>query len=140
LPPDDGPVDFSLPHAREATLAERKVWFFVMTPEIANRPGSQWARSGAASPESYVFRPVSPEGWFALLAFAALAIGVMAGIWMGLVLPGHVSVAMAIVFTVMVEAIVVGCFVLLVQLRMTPRPAARKPVTDGMDQTFQTLW
>ena len=49
---------------------------------------------------------------------------------------------MAIVFTVMFEAIVVGCFVLLVQLRMTPRPAGPEPepVTDGMDQTFQTLW
>jgi hypothetical protein len=62
------------------------------------------------------------------------------GIWIGLVLPGHISVAMAIVFTVMFEAIVVGCFVLLVQLRMTPRPAGPEPVTDGMDQTFQTLW
>lgn len=123
-------------------MAERKVWFLVMTPEIAKRPDSQWARSGAASPDNYVFRPFSPEGWIALLAFGALAIGVLLGIWIGLVLPGHISVAMAIVFTVMFEAIVVGCFVLLVQLRMTPRPAGPEPepVTDGMDQTFQTLW
>jgi len=110
-----------------------------MTPEIAKRPDSQWARSGAASPDYYVFRPVSPEGWIALLALGVLAVGVLLAIWMGLALPGHVSVAMAIVFTVMFEAIVVGCFVLLVQLRMTPRPARLKPITDGMDQTFQTL-
>ena len=63
------------------------------------------------------------------------------GIWLGMVLPGHLSVAMAIVFTVMVESIVVSSFVLLVQLRMAlPAGSQPKPITDEMDQIFQIRW
>lgn len=122
-------------------MADRKAWFFVMTPEIANRPGSQWARTGVASPDTYAFRPIAPEGWIALLAFAVLAMIPPLGIWLGMVLPGHLSVAMAIVFTVMVEAIIVSSFVLLVQLRMAlPAGSQPKPITDEMDQIFQIRW
>lgn len=118
-------------------MTERKAWFFVMTPEIAARPGSQWARTGVASPDTYAFRPIAPEGWVALIGFAALAVAVLLGIWIGLVMPGHVPAAMGIVFTVMVESIVIGSFVLLVQWRMPPR-GDFKPVE--IDQTFQILW
>lgn len=119
-------------------MAERKAWFFVMTPEIANRPDSQWARAGVASPDTYAFKPIAPEGWAALIGFASVALAILLGIWIGLVMPGHVPVAMAIVFTVMVESMVIGGFVLLVQLTMTPPRGGLKPVE--IDQTFQILW
>jgi hypothetical protein len=109
-------------------------------PEDARRPGPQWVRSETASHGRIEARPIALEGWIALLAFAAMAVAVPLAIWLGMVLPGHMSAALAIVWTVMAEAILVAAFVLLVQLRMDAPAHEVKSATDGWDQTFQILW
>jgi hypothetical protein len=126
----------------EATLAGHKPWFFVMMPQDADRPGAQWARDENASHGRLVVWPIALEGWIALFAFAATVLAVPLVVWLGMVLPGAMPAALAIVWTVMVEAILIATFILLVHTRMTSPVAVQraKPVTDGWNQTFQILW
>ncbi len=106
---------------------DRKPWFLVMTPEDANRAGSQWVRVGA-SRGKVVARPIAPEGWMVLMAFVVAITVAPLIIWLGLFLPGLLSVMAAIAWTVIVEAILIAAFVMLVQSRMTRLP----PVNSGL--------
>ena len=123
-------------------MAEFKPWFLVMMPEDADRPGAQGIRRDSGRRDRIVIRPIVLEGWIALFAFAATAMAVPLAVWLGMVLPGLMSAALAIAWTVVVEAILIAIFVLLVQSRMTSPMAVQrpKPVKDGWDQTFQILW
>jgi cytochrome bd-type quinol oxidase subunit 1 len=123
-------------------LADHKPWFFVMMPEDADRPGAQRDRREGISRGRMVVWPIALEGWVALLAFVATAIAVPLAVWLGMVLPGLMSTTLAMVWTVIVEAILAATFILLVQSRMTSPVAVQRPkrVTDGWDQTFQILW
>jgi hypothetical protein len=142
LTPDGHSSRLDVTQAWEATLAEFKPWFLVMTPEDANRPGAQGVRRESGAQDRIVIRPIAVEGWIALFAFAATAMAVPLAVWLGMVSPGLMSAALAIAWTVVVEAILVAVFVLLVQSRMTSPTAVQrpKPVKDGWDQTFQILW
>ena len=102
---------------------DRKPWFLVMTPEDANRAGSQWVRVGA-SRGKVVARPIAPEGWMVLIAFVVAITVAPLIIWLAMFLPGQLSVAAAIVWTVIAEAILIAAFVMLVQSRMTRLPPA----------------
>jgi hypothetical protein len=113
-----------------------------MMPEHADRPGTEWVRPAGVSRGRMVVWPIALEGWIALLAFAATVLAVPLVVWLGMVLPGAMPVGLAIVWTVMVEAILIATFILLVHTRMTSPVAVQraKPVTDGWNQTFQILW
>ncbi len=103
-------------------MAERKPWFLVMTPEDANRAGSQWVRIGAASRGKVVARPIAREGWLVLLAFAVSMTLAPLIVWLGLFLTGQLSVVGAVIWTAVAVAAIVTGFVLLVQSRMTRLP------------------
>ncbi len=103
-------------------MADRKPWFLVMTPEDANRAGSQWVRLGAASRGKVVARPIAREGWLVLIAFAVSLTVAPLIIWLGLFLTGYLSVLGAMAATVIAVAAIVTGFVLLVQSRMTRLP------------------
>lgn len=103
-------------------MADRKPWFLVMTPEDANRAGSEWVRLGAASRGKVVARPIAREGWLVLLAFAAVLTLAPLAIWLALFLTGVLSLIGAIVWTIVAVAGIVTGFVLLVQSRMTRLP------------------
>ena len=103
-------------------MADRKPWFLVMTPEDANRAGSEWVRIGAASRDKVVARPIAREGWLVLVAFAAVQTLAPLVIWLALFLTGVLSLIGAIAWTTVAVAAIVTGFVLLVQSRMTRLP------------------
>ena len=103
-------------------MADRKPWFLVMTPEDANRAGSEWVRIGAASRGKVVARPIAREGWLVLMAFAVVLTIAPLTIWLALFLTGVLSLIGAIVCTIVAVAAIVTGFVLLVQSRMTRLP------------------
>jgi hypothetical protein len=142
LTPDACSSRLDVTQTREATLADHKPWFFVMMPEHADRPGAKWVRSEGVSRGRMVVWPIALEGWIALFVFAATAIAMPLMVWLGMVLPGLMSAPLAMVWTVIVEAILVATFILLVQSRMTSPVAVQRPkrVSDSWDQTFQILW
>ncbi len=102
-------------------MSDRKPWFLVMRPEDANRPDSQWARVGA-SRGKVVALPIAKEGWIALAVFIAALTIVPLVIWLGLFLSGRISIAGAVVATLIAVAIIVVSFVMLVRARMTRLP------------------
>ena len=111
-------------------MAERKL-VVMNAGGSRNVPTRNGLAPAALRRGNYVVSAVSPEGWIALLSFGALAVGDLLGIWMGLVLPGHISVAMAVVFAVMIECDCRRLFVMLVQLRMTPRRRRGRASVDA---------
>ena len=106
-------------------MSDRKPWFLVMTPEDANRAGSQWIRQGAVSRGKVVARPIAPEGWYALAGFIALLIAVPLAIWLWGFLSGVYSLTFAIIATVLAIAAIVIGFVRLVSSRTTRLPPSR---------------
>ena len=103
-------------------MPDRKPWFLVMTPDEANRAGSQWLRHGAASRGKIAVRPIAPEGWSALLVFLALLIASPLYLWTGLFLAGRLSATGAITWTVLVAAVLIGGLIWLIRARMTRLP------------------
>jgi hypothetical protein len=100
----------------------RNRWFLVMRPGDANKPGSAWFRVGAASRGKIVVRPIAPEGWLALVAFAAAWVMGSIGIWVGGFGSGEFSPGFAILATVLISGIVIAGFIRLVVGRMTHIP------------------
>jgi hypothetical protein len=101
-----------------------KPWFLVMTPADANRPGSDWQRHGAISNGKFVVRPIAPEGWAALAIFvAAWTTGPML-IWLWGFVSGSLSLESAVLWTIVVEIVAIGGFILLVWSRSTRLPPA----------------
>ena len=103
-------------------MPDGKPWFLVMTPDDANRAGSQWLRHGAASRGKIVVRPVAPEGWMALLVFVALLIAVPLYLWTSLFSAGRLTAAGAIISTILAVAVLVAGLVWLIRARMTRLP------------------
>jgi hypothetical protein len=99
----------------------RKPWFLVMTAANANQPASGWTRVGAASRGKIVARPIAPQGWLTLLGFIVLVI-VAPLIWLGGLLRGYISVAEAIVMTIVSLAVIVGGLVWIIRARSTRLP------------------
>ena len=106
-------------------MTDRKPWFLVMTPEDANRPGSQWVRHGAASRGKVVARPIAPEGWLVTRGFVALLVGAMLLIWTRGVASGSLSVPIAVLATLLVGGALIGGFVWIVSARCTRLPPAQ---------------
>jgi hypothetical protein len=106
-------------------MTDPKPWFLVMTPEDANRPGSQWTRQGAVSFGKVVVRPIAPEGWGAILAFVAVLVGATLAIWLWGFRSGTYSLAFAILATVLVVLAIAIGFARLVRARMTQLPPGR---------------
>ena len=106
-------------------MSERKPWFLVMTPEDANRPGSQWVRLGATSRGKVVARPIAPEGWYTLVAFVVVLTAAPLIIWLAGFLSGALSLVAAILATIVAVAAIVLGFVLLIRARTTRLPPAR---------------
>ena len=103
-------------------MQDGKPWFLVMTPEDANREGSQWLRQGAASCGKISVRPIAPEGWIALLVFLALLIALPLYLWTGLFSAGRLSAAGAIIATILTVAVLVCGLIWLIRTRMTRLP------------------
>jgi ABC-type amino acid transport system permease subunit len=103
-------------------MPDGKPWFLVMTPDDANRAGSQWLRYGAASRGKIVVRPIAPEGWIALLVFLALLIALPLYLWTGLFSAGRLSAAGAIIATLIAIAVLVVGLIWLIRTRMTRLP------------------
>jgi hypothetical protein len=103
-------------------VPDRKPWFLVMTPDDANRAGSQWLRHVAASRGKIAVRPIAPEGWSALLVFLGLLIVSPLYLWLGLFSAGRLSAASAIIWTILVAAVLIGGLVWLIRTRMTRLP------------------
>jgi hypothetical protein len=102
-------------------MAERKPWFLVMTPADANRPDSQWVRRGAASRGKITALPIAAEGWIALIAFIVMGVAAAIVIWSSFA-SGGLSMAAAVLLTIVVEAVVIAVFVMLARARMTRLP------------------
>ena len=100
-------------------MPDSRPWFLIMTPEDANQPGSAWKREGAASRGKISGRPIAPEGWAALGIFIVIWTLVPMLIWVGGFVSGGLSLAAAIIATVVFELAIIGAFILLVWAKST---------------------
>src|SRR5688572_22163416 len=103
-------------------MSERKPWFLVMTPDDANRAGSSWGRQGAASRGKLVVLPIAPQGWIAVVAFAAALVGAVYAIGIKSHAADLLSPAAAVVVTIVAIAIIAVAFIWLVRATMTRLP------------------
>ena len=106
-------------------MSDRKPWFLLMTPADANRPDSQWVRQGAASRGKIVATPIAPEGWLVLLGFIGLLVAVPLLIWLRGHASGALSLAGAIIATLVSIGVIVGGVVWIVRARATRLPPAQ---------------
>jgi hypothetical protein len=103
-------------------MPERKPWFLVRTTADANRPGSDWIRIGAASRRKIVARPIATEGWLVLFGCIALLVAAPLAIWLGAFGGGRLSLAPAIVATILAVAAIVAGLIWIIRTRSTRLP------------------
>jgi len=105
----------------------RNRWFLVMRPGDGHRSGSAWFRIGPATRGGLALRPIAPQGWIAIAAFAAAWGFTSMGVWVLGYGSGAYSAEFAILATVLIAGAAIAGFIRLMAGRIAYLPPRSQP-------------